>query len=121
MWGRGAFCGWLCPFGSLQELTNAIAKKIGIKQITVPFGVHTRLTAIKYIIFVVLFGISLYELGFAEKMAEVEPFKTAIILHFVREWWFVLFAVALVVAGLFIERFFCRYMCPLGAAMASPS
>ena len=121
LWGRGAFCGWLCPFGSLQELTNAIAKKIGVKQITVPFGIHTRLTAIKYVIFMVLFGVSLYELGFAEKLAEVEPFKTAIILHFVREWWFVLFAVSLLVAGLFIERFFCRYLCPLGAAMAIPA
>lgn len=121
LWGRGAFCGWLCPFGSLQELTNAIAKKIGVKQITVPFGIHTRLTAIKYVIFMVLFGVSLYELGFAEKLAEVEPFKTAIILHFVREWWFVLFAVSLLVVGLFIERFFCRYLCPLGAAMAIPA
>ena len=121
LWGRGAFCGWLCPFGSLQELTNAIAKKIGVKQITVPFGIHTRLTAIKYVIFMILFGVSLYELGFAEKLAEVEPFKTAIILHFVREWWFVLFAVSLLVAGLFIERFFCRYLCPLGAAMAIPA
>ncbi|XXQ69426.1 4Fe-4S binding protein [Neisseriaceae bacterium B1] len=120
-WGRGAFCGWLCPFGSLQELSNVIAKKLGVKQIVVPFGVHTRLSSIKYLIFMVLFGVSLYDLGFAEKMAEVEPFKTAIILHFIREWWFVLFAVALLVAGLFIERFFCRYLCPLGAAMAIPA
>lgn len=121
LWGRGAFCGWLCPFGSLQELSNTLAKKLGVKQIHVPFGVHTRLTAIKYVIFMALFGVSLYELGLAEKWAEVEPFKTAIILHFVREWWFVLFAVALLVAGLFIERFFCRYLCPLGAAMAIPA
>ena len=52
--------------------------------------------------------------------AEVEPFKTAIILHFARDWWFVLFAVAVLAAGLFIERFFCRYLCPLGAALAIP-
>lgn len=120
-WGRGAFCGWLCPFGSLQELTNALAKKLGVKQITLPFGVHTRLSALKYVIFAVLFGVSLYDLGLAEKMAEVEPFKTAIILTFIREWWFVLFALALLAAGLFIERFFCRYLCPLGAAIAIPA
>src|SRR5690606_30183605 len=37
-----------------------------------------------------------------------------------REWWFVAFALALVAAGLFVERFFCRYLCPLGAALAIP-
>ena len=91
-----------------------------IKQIQVPWGLHERLWPLKYIIFLVIFGVSFYSLALAEQMAEVEPFKTAIILKFMREWWFVLFAVALLVIGLFIERFFCRYLCPLGAALAIP-
>ncbi|WP_168220475.1 NosR/NirI family protein [Azospirillum thermophilum] len=119
-WGRGAFCGWLCPFGALQELASKAAKRLGVRQITVPFALHQRLWPIKYMIFLLLFGLSLYSLATAEKAAEVEPFKTAIILHFIRDWWFVLFAVALLAAGLFIERFFCRYLCPLGAALAIP-
>ena len=119
-WGRGAFCGWLCPFGALQELTNRIAKALKVPQLKIPWGVHQRLWPIKYIIFLGLFGASLGSLAFSEKLAEVEPFKTAIVLHFMREWWFVLFALALVIAGLFVERFFCRYLCPLGAALAIP-
>ncbi|MFP5517059.1 MAG: 4Fe-4S binding protein [Alphaproteobacteria bacterium] len=119
-WGRGAFCGWLCPFGALQELASKAAKRIGIRQIAVPFALHQRLWPIKYIIFLLLFGFSLQSLATAEKAAEIEPFKTAIILHFIRDWWFVAFAVALLAAGLVIERFFCRYLCPLGAALAIP-
>ncbi len=119
-WGRGPFCGWLCPFGALQELSNRIAKLLKVPQIFVPWWLHERLWPIKYMIFLVLFGVSLGSLAFAEQLAEIEPFKTAIILRFMREWWFVLFALSLLVAGLFIERFFCRYLCPLGAALAIP-
>ncbi|WP_298252915.1 NosR/NirI family protein [Bradyrhizobium sp.] len=119
-WGRGPFCGWLCPFGALQELTNTVAKWLKVPQITVPWGLHERLWPVKYIIFLGLFGLSLYSVDMAERFAEVEPFKTAIILKFSRTWPFVLYAVALLVIGLFVERFFCRYMCPLGAALAIP-
>jgi NosR/NirI family transcriptional regulator, nitrous oxide reductase regulator len=87
----------------------------------ISFGVHQRLTALKYMIFLVLFGISLSDLGLAEKMSEVEPFKTAIILRFAREWPFVLYAAAMVGSSLFVERAFCRYLCPMGAAMAIPA
>lgn len=120
-WGRGAYCGWLCPFGALQELTNRLAKLFRVPQIEVPWGLHERLWPLKYMIFLGLFGLSLYSLDVAEHYAEVEPFKTAIILKFQRAWPFVLFAVALLVAGLFIERFYCRYLCPLGAALAIPA
>lgn len=119
-WGRGPFCGWLCPFGALQELTNKAARRLRIPQINVPWAVHERLWPIKYMIFLGLFGISIYSLSMGERLSEVEPFKTAIVLRFMREWPFVLFAVALLGAGLFIERFFCRYLCPLGGALAIP-
>ena len=120
-WGRGVFCGWLCPFGALQELTNKIARFLKVPQYSVPWSVHERLWPIKYVIFLGLFGLSLYSLELAERYAEVEPFKTAIILKFDRTWPYVLFAVALLGAGLFIERFYCRYFCALGAALAIPA
>jgi transcriptional regulator of nitric oxide reductase len=120
-WGRGVFCGWLCPFGTLQELTNQLAQRLGIKQIEIPFGLHERLWMIKYVVFVGILAISLRSIITAFQFAEVEPFKTAITMKFLREWPFVLYAGSLLFAGLFIERFYCRYLCPLGAALAIPA
>lgn len=120
-WGRGVYCGWLCPFGAMQELLNEVARRLKVPQIRVPFGLHERLWPIKYVIFLGLFAISLYSMELAVVASEVEPFKTAIVLKFVRGWPFLFYVVAILVAGLFIERFFCRYFCPLGAALAIPS
>lgn len=120
-WGRGVFCGWLCPFGALQELLNKAARKAGIKQIAVPFGLHERLWPIKYVLFLAIFALSLHSILYAFWAAEVEPFKTVVTLKFMRTWPFVVYACILLFAGLFIERFFCRYLCPLGAALAIPA
>ncbi len=121
LWGRGVFCGWLCPFGALQELINEAARKLKIRQFELPFALHERLWAIKYIILLLLFGLSLESLATAERFAEVEPFKTAITLKFDRQWWFVLYAVLLLVINIFTRKVYCRYVCPLGAALAIPS
>jgi NosR/NirI family nitrous oxide reductase transcriptional regulator len=121
LWGRGVYCGWLCPFGALQELSFKIARRFRIPEITIPDVIHERLTALKYIIFIALLGISLQSIGYAARAAEVEPFKTAIVLHFDRGGIFLLYALALLLIGIFNRKFFCKYLCPLGAALAIPA
>lgn len=120
-WGRGVFCGWLCPFGALQELTNTVARQLKLPQLSIPFGVHERLWPLKYVIFLALFALSLKSIGLTFVLAEVEPFKTAITLKFDRAWPYLTFVFILLGAGLFVERAYCRYLCPLGAALAIPA
>lgn len=120
-WGRGVFCGWLCPFGALQELLNAAAKRLGVRQIAVPHALHERLWVIKYTLFIAILALSFYSMKDALILAEAEPFKTVFSLRMVRAWPFVLFVLVLLGAGLFIERFYCRYLCPLGAALGIPA
>jgi len=118
VWGRGLFCGWLCPFGALQEIMSLIAKKLSIKQIKISPKHHKHAQKIKYIILFTLLGTSFYSLSLAEKLAEIEPFKTSLTLNFVRYWPFVLYAVILLLFSLKIHKFYCRYICPLGAGLA---
>jgi polyferredoxin len=49
---------------------------------------------------------------------EIEPFKTAITSKFTRAWPYVTYAVALLAIGLFSERAYCRFLCPLGGVLA---
>lgn len=118
LWGRGLFCGWLCPFGVMQELVAALANKLGLRQWTIKPRLHYWLTKLKYVVLAVLVGVSLVSLTAAEKLAEIEPFKTSVTLLFIREWPFVIYALVLLALGLFVHKFYCRYLCPLGAGLA---
>lgn len=124
LWGRGLFCGWLCPYGSLSELLYKFAGRIGLKrwQYKLPARWHHRLRWTKYVVLAVLVAASFHSMALAERLAEVEPFKTTFLVHvWTRSWPFVAFWTLLMAASLFIERPFCKYLCPLGAGLAIPS
>lgn len=124
VWGRGLFCGWLCPFGSLSELLYKVGRAIGLKrfQFALPMKWHNRLKWVKYAVFFGLLAVSMFSMGLAEKLAEVEPFKTTFLVGlFNRSWPYTLFAAGLLGLSIFMERPFCKYLCPLGAALAMPS
>jgi NosR/NirI family nitrous oxide reductase transcriptional regulator len=118
LWGRGVFCGWLCPFGALQELLNKAARQLRVPQVTVAESLQRRLWVVKYVAALGIVALAAWSMATASVAAEIEPFKTAITLGFQRSWPYVAYAGVLLAAGLFIERFFCRYLCPLGALLA---
>jgi transcriptional regulator of nitric oxide reductase len=117
VWGRGTFCGWLCPFGALQEFVSALARKLGVLQVRVSATWNGRLKKLKYAVLVTSLLAAVLSTPLADRVVEVEPFKTAITVSFSRSWPYVIYAVGLLLIGAFIYKFFCRYLCPLGAGL----
>ncbi|MGH1589324.1 4Fe-4S binding protein [Methylobacterium phyllosphaerae] len=118
VWGRGTFCGWLCPFGALQEFVALLARPLRIRPITVPAALDRALRQGKYVVLAGILGAAAVGSPLADTVSEIEPFKTAITLYFVRAWPFVVYALGLLVLNLFVYKGFCRYLCPLGASLA---
>jgi NosR/NirI family transcriptional regulator, nitrous oxide reductase regulator len=118
IWGRGTFCGWLCPFGALQELLNLAARRLGIKPHQFHRKVDAALKWFKYVVLATIVIAVLFNSPWVDTFVEIEPFKTSISMGFQREWPYVAWALACLSLGLFVFRGYCRYICPLGAALA---
>jgi len=117
-WGRGTFCGWLCPFGALQDLVAQLSQRLGLKRWRLHRRLDARLKWIKYLLLAGILGTAVVSGAWTDRVVELEPFKTAITLGFVRSWPFVLWALALVLLSAFVYKGYCRYLCPLGAGLA---
>ncbi|MCW5698991.1 MAG: 4Fe-4S binding protein [Rhodospirillales bacterium] len=118
VWGRGFFCGWLCPYGALQEFTHVLGRWLRLPELRVHPTDDRRLKRVKYIVLALLIVTTIVSTAAADLLVEVEPFKTAITLIFVRDAPYVVYAVFWLVLGAFMFKGFCRYVCPLGAALA---
>ena len=118
LWGRGLFCGWLCPFGALQEFAHHIGRALRLPQIEPSALWDDRLKWVKYVVLAGLVTLVFTAPARLDQAIEVEPFKTAITTFFVREWYYVAYAVGLLLSSSVLFKGFCRYICPLGAVMA---
>ena len=122
-------CGWLCPFGLLQELLYKIpGRKFKLK------GNWTKLTWLKYlvlIIFVILMPLFIINIAgygspaFCKYICPAGTIEAAVPLMLADTslfsnvgWLFFLkagIALAVIIGSILIFRPFCRILCPLGA------
>ena len=117
-WGRGTFCGWLCPFGALQEFVGDLARLLRLPRLSLPTALVRRLEKLRYVILAILVACAAFAPTLGENLNEVEPFKTSITVVFDRGWPFVAYALVLLLAGALYYKFFCRFICPLGGVMS---
>ncbi len=116
VFSRG-FCGWICPFGSIQEWLGLLGRKIFRKTYNPTGPWEKRLRYLKYLVLGLIIAFS-WHLG-ALVFRPYDPFLA--FFHLGRgfdEMPYAYAALGLVLLGsLKYERFFCKYACPLGAVI----
>ncbi len=124
------FCGWLCPFGLLQELIYKLPVK-KFNQSSKADKIFRYLKYVLLIVFVLFIPIFIFDqfgIGFPAFCKWICPagileggiplllanpaLKSAIGIVF---HWKLLLAMIIIIGSAFIFRFFCKYLCPLGA------
>jgi polyferredoxin len=112
IWGR-VFCSSLCPFGAVQDFIARFSPKKW--QIKVPQKLHDNALYIKYGILALILGTASVNAN-ASIFQYFEPFGTLFFLSPSVLLWAILLVI--LAACVVVERFYCRYVCPLGAALA---
>jgi ferredoxin len=110
------YCAWICPFGAITELLGRLFRS----PVEISASWDRRLRRVKYGLLLILPLI--YVIWRNADVLCVEPFSDTFTLGFLAAGseaaWRIAWLIFLGVASLFVFRFFCRYLCPAGAAMA---
>lgn len=117
-----AFCGWICPLGTLQMLFDRIARFFKIKKVKVPVTLEKYLGFVKYIILVaalyftwragdLVYGAYDPWAAYAHLSAGFEELYSEFLIGSI-------FLILALVGSLWLPNNFCRYFCPMGAFLS---
>lgn len=106
------YCGYLCPFGALQELAGDLRPR---RLATDPdLSVWRYGRVVKYALLVLL--VVAYSLTADHAVLRADPLTT--VFSRLREAWVLLLTVAIILVSFFYRRFWCRNLCPVGAFLS---
>ena len=119
---RKSFCGWLCPVGTISEYLWRLGRQTFGRNFRLPRRLDIGLRSLKYL----LLGLFLYAVGYMSVPAIraflegpygiVDDVKMLNFFRFMGLTGGVVMAL-LVIASVFAQNFWCRYLCPYGALM----
>ncbi len=111
------FCAYLCPIGTVEDLLKRLRNAIGLKSIHIKDGgvADRLLRLVKYallfwIVYMTVTSSELFCKNLDPYYAAATGFKGEITL-----WMSIVSLVLVLLLGLIIDRFWCKYICPLGA------
>ncbi len=126
IWGR-FFCGFICSFGAMQDLLWFFGKRIPFRPVISQKGDRV-LKLLKYgVLLFIVFGVWVFAIPGDTVWSPWTVFGmyTSPVKGFSSELMFLSIGGALllviIIGSLFVERFFCKYLCPLGALFALAS
>ncbi|AQS07349.1 4Fe-4S binding protein [Clostridium beijerinckii] len=112
------FCGWICVFGAYNDLIYFISKKVFKIKFRADEKVDSILKYFKYVVLLFIIAIS-WTMGISilESTSPWDAFGqiTDVSTIFSSLLVGLIFLILITIGAAFIERFFCRYLCPLGA------
>ena len=105
----GHYCAWICPFGSLQDLAGRIRKR----KIKISPRVLKALDTFRSVLWVVL--LTLLFIGWGYQWIDYEIFTGFLVRS--ASWVVIGVGALFVVLSVFINRPFCRFVCPTGTLL----
>lgn len=109
-------CGFICPLGTIQEIVGGMGKKIFKNRYNnfIPEQMHLKLKYLRYVVMFFVTVVALTSIRFV--FADLDPYYG--LFNFWKKGVAVTSVVMLTIvllSALFIERPWCKYLCPYGA------
>jgi polyferredoxin len=114
-----AFCGWVCPLGAFQDLVSKLTGRFHIKEYNacIPDGIDKRLRLIRYGMLILALFFSMFRITHQIREYCIYSSITGFRTGFAAAGGLIILALITAVTSVFIQRPWCKYLCPYGALL----